>query len=120
MNPNQKFGVSRKMLETNIELFRSKVQLHQALLDAHIRRDLEERRFYYDLWKTAKLGAGVYGHDSVIPEPPYLSALKQFYKAHEDIIRVQLSELQAQLKMYEEMLREAERSIVVAGPGSVS
>ena len=117
----QKIGVSRQQIENAIQLLTAKVAMHQALLDTHIKRDIEERKFWYDLYSMIWTGSGRRMPDGgAVPEPPYLRSLKAHYKAQEDVLRTQLMELQSQLALHEAMLKEAERQIVVAGPGSVS
>jgi hypothetical protein len=102
------------MLEAKMREFQAKAQLHRALLHAHIQRDIEERRYFYELWCLIKRSVGDYVPGQALPpEPKYLGVLKLFYKAHEDIIRIQLFELEQQVLMFENMLKEAERAIVV-------
>ena len=114
---SQKIGISKQQVEHAIQLLKAKVQMHQALLDAHIGRDVAERAFFYDLWRIVNRGAGmpVPSGYTEYPEPKYLQFLKAHYKAQEDILRTQLMELQSQLFLHEEMLKEAERQILVAG-----
>jgi hypothetical protein len=114
---SQKIGISKQQVEHAIGLLKAKVQMHQSLLDAHIQRDVAERAFIYDLWRIVNSGAGIpipAGY-SAHPEPKYLQFLKAHYKAQEDILRTQLMEFQSQLFLHEEMLKEAERQILVAG-----
>ena len=113
------------MLEQNIKLAESKVQLHKALLYAHQQREIEERRFYYELWCRVSRAAGIpadgYGPSSPgssthrsYAEPKYLNALKLYYQANEDILKVQLAELEAQLALYQNMLEEGSKTILPA------
>jgi hypothetical protein len=103
--------IQRKAVEMDLEVFRSKLPLQQALVDAHIQKAIKERRLVGEVIAImAPAEATVHG------------AFREWKMAHiadskarEDILRFELAQTQSQVYIREAMLREGEKNIVTPG-----
>lgn len=116
-----RMGINREQLVQNIELSKAKVMMHEALIDTQQKRDLEERKFWYDIWQMLWTASGRQLPPNFVkpPEHPYFSALRAHWKAQEDILQVQLAQLRAELAIYEKMLQDGDSQGQIMVPSGV-
>ena len=115
MGPLGKIPISRKQVEAELAMYRAKVDLQKAMLDAHIQKAHKERALV-----TFVIESENYGDK----RPVALSLLKDWRKAQigdakakEDLLRVTLVELQSQVSILEAMLEQVDKKIAVpSGP----
>lgn len=100
-------AINPQLLKSEIELWKAKCRMHEALIEAAEMKGTLER----DVIGQAAPMLGLQSHSVLMRH--YLEAHKAFDTANLDILRLQLAELKSSLAIREAMLREAEQSVVI-------
>lgn len=113
-------AVPRGQIETELNVFRAKVELQKAMLNAHIQRNVKERALM-----TSVVGALHFMLEKQFSkpwpvQPDLLASLREWQTAHqahgkaqEDLLRVTLAELESQVTLRETVLREADQKVKI-------
>ena len=99
--------INPELLKSEIELWKAKCRMHEALISAaEIKGEMER-----DVIERAAPMLGLQSHTVLMRL--YLDAHRAFDAANLDILRLQLAELKSGLAIREAMLSEAERSVIL-------
>jgi hypothetical protein len=110
MNPAQKpMQVSRQAVEADINVYKLKADLHQAMIDAHVRRAVKEVR----LVRCFIGGQAPDHHAYALNE--WEAAHVAHTKAQREILEFELMQIKQQIAIREAMLAEGEKNVVLPG-----
>ena len=105
--------VPRQMIENEIAVFKAKVDLQRAMLNAHIQ---QSRTF------RALVGGFLKQQGFANPGQPGAGALNEWTRAHqvaskaqEDLLRVTLKEFESQIQIREAALADSEKKVHIPG-----
>lgn len=106
-------NISKKQLESAIQMYRAKADLQKEMLETHVDYSVKERVLVAAFLESQ----GFPGSNPVFQKIllDWQQARAATDKSQEDAMRVSLAELESQVQIHEAMLREGSKRIVEGG-----
>jgi hypothetical protein len=111
--------IERKGIQIDIDVFKAKIKLHQAMLDAHLQKAVNDRALVSGLVETFIAERPPV---TMAGQPILRSLLNEWQKSQiadakskADVMRIELAQMESQVQIREAMLRQAESNVITPG-----